>query len=76
MKVKTSVTLSEDLLRAIDQRMGLHKNRSDFIETVVQAFIAKGIRDEQNRKDFEIINDNADRLNEEAADVLIYQMPL
>lgn len=76
MKVKTSVTLSEDLLKTIDQRIGLHKNRSDFIETIVRAFIAQSIRDEQNRKDFEIINDNADRLNEEAADVLIYQMPL
>lgn len=76
MKVKTSVTLSEDLLKTIDKRIGLHKNRSDFIETIIRAFIAQSIRDEQNRKDLEIINDNADRLNEEAADVLIYQMPL
>ena len=76
MKDKTSITLSEDLLKMIDQRIGLHKNRSDFIETIVRIFITQSIRDEQNRKDLEIINDNAERLNEEATDVLIYQMPL
>ena len=31
MKIKTSVTLSEDLLEAIDKRAGQFKNRSEFI---------------------------------------------
>ncbi len=74
MKVKTSITLSEDLLEAIDQRSAQFKNRSDFIEAAIRAFIAQMIRNEQNAKDLAIINRQADRLNQEAADVLPYQV--
>jgi metal-responsive CopG/Arc/MetJ family transcriptional regulator len=74
MKRKTSITLSEDLLEAIDNRSGDAKNRSDFIETAIRAYIAKLIRDEQNEKDRDIINRHADRLNIEAADVLKFQV--
>ena len=74
MKVKTSITLSEDLLEAIDQRSAQFKNRSDFIEAAIRAFIVQMIRDEQNAKDLTIINQQADRLNQEAADVLAYQV--
>jgi len=74
MKIKTSITLSEDLLEAIDQRSGRFKNRSDFIEAAVRAYITQIIRNEQNAKDLAILNSRADRLNEEAADVLTYQV--
>jgi metal-responsive CopG/Arc/MetJ family transcriptional regulator len=74
MKIKTSITLSEDILEAIDKRSGDTKNRSDFIETAVRTYIAQLIRDEQNAKDFAIINRHADRLNIEAADVLAFQV--
>lgn len=77
MKVKTSITLSEELLKAIDARAGRDKkNRSDFIEGAVRAFIDQTIRDEQNARDLEIINRRAEHLNKEAADVLAYQVPL
>ncbi len=76
MKAKTSVTLSEDLLEAIDRRAGQFKNRSDFIEAAVRAFLAQMIRDEQNARDLAIINRRADYLNREAADVLAYQVRL
>ena len=77
MKVKTSITLSEELLKVIDKRAKQHKkNRSDFIEAAVWAFIGQLIRDEQNARDLEIINRRADFLNQEAADVLGYQVPL
>ena len=75
MKVKTSITLSEDLLGAIDQRAG-NKNRSEFIEEALRSFIAQIIRDEQNARDIQIINKQADFLNQEAADVLAYQVKL
>jgi len=75
MKVKTSITLSEDLLGAIDQRAG-NKNRSEFIEEALWSFIAQMIRDEQNARDIQIINKRADYLNQEAADVLAYQVKL
>jgi metal-responsive CopG/Arc/MetJ family transcriptional regulator len=74
MKRKTSITLSEEILEAIDQRSGDAKNRSDFIETAVRSYIAKLIRDEQNAKDLAIINQHAARLNCEAADVLAFQV--
>jgi metal-responsive CopG/Arc/MetJ family transcriptional regulator len=74
MKVKTSITLSEDLLEAIDQWSTQFKNRSEFIESALRAYMAKLIRDEQNAKDLAIINERVERLNKEAADVLNYQV--
>jgi len=74
MKIKTSVTLSDDLLKAIDEQSGPRKNRSEFIEKALRIYIGQIIRDRQNAKDFEIINHQADRLNDEAADVLSYQV--
>lgn len=74
MKVKTSVILSDDLLKAIDECSGPHMNRSEFIEKALRNYISQETRDRQNAKDLEIINRKADRLNDEAADVLTYQV--
>ena len=69
--------MPEELLKAIDQRAKkYHKSRADFIEAAVKAFIAQTIRDEQNARDIEIINQHADFLNKEAMDVLEYQVNL
>jgi metal-responsive CopG/Arc/MetJ family transcriptional regulator len=74
MKIKTSVTLAEDLLKAIDEQSGPHKSRSDFIEKAVRVYISQAIRDRQNARDLDIINRNAEVLNQEANDVLTYQV--
>jgi len=74
MKVKTSITLAEDLLKAIDEQSGPHRSRSDFIEKALRAYIAQAVRDNQNARDLDIINREADRLNQEAKDVLTYQV--
>ena len=76
MKVKTSITLSEDLLKAIDEYAGESKNRSEFIEEAVRAFITRLIQRQQDARDLELINRHADSLNREAADVLTYQVDL
>jgi metal-responsive CopG/Arc/MetJ family transcriptional regulator len=76
MKVKTSITLSEDLLKAIDDYTGEYKNRSEFIEDAVRNYIIQLIRRQQDARDLEIINQRADYLNQEAADVLAYQVDL
>ena len=76
MKVKTSITLSEDLLKAIDEYAGEYNNRSEFIEEAVRVFITRLIRRQQDAKDLEIINHRADRLNQEAMDVLTFQVDL
>jgi metal-responsive CopG/Arc/MetJ family transcriptional regulator len=76
MKIKTSITLSEDLVKAIDEYAKKYNNRSEFIEEAVRAFIKQLIRMQQDAKDLEIINRRADYLNQEAADVLTYQVDL
>ena len=76
MKVKTSITLSEDLLKAIDKHTAKYKNRSEFIEDAVRAFIIQLIRRQQDARDLKIINQRADYLNQEAGDVLTYQVDL
>ena len=74
MKTKTSITLSEDVVQAMDKLSGQYKNRSEFIELALRNYIAQLIRKERNAKDLTIINRRADRLNEEALDVLAYQV--
>ena len=76
MKVKTSITLSEDVLRALEEHVVSYKNRSDFIEAALWAFIKQKIRDEQNARDRTILSRRADALNKEALDVLSYQASL
>ncbi len=76
MKVKTSITLSEDLVEAIDKQTGNYKNRSDFIEAALRAYLRQLAREAQNARDLEIINRHAERLNREALDVLAYQVEL
>ncbi|MDQ3249006.1 MAG: ribbon-helix-helix domain-containing protein [Chloroflexota bacterium] len=76
MKIKTSITLSESLLKTIDQFSDDYKNRSLFLETAAWAFIQHLQRTGRNARDLEIINRHADALNTEALDVLTYQIPL
>ena len=76
MKVKTSITLSDEVLERIDRRGGQFKNRSVFLEVAAKAFLAQLEREELNARDLEIINRHADRLNDEASDVLAYQVEL
>jgi metal-responsive CopG/Arc/MetJ family transcriptional regulator len=74
MKVKTSITLSRELLQAVDARTGRGRRRSEFIEAALQAFLDKSMRDERGARDLEILNRRATRLNREAVDVLAYQV--
>jgi len=76
MRVKTSVTLPEDLLRSLDRAAGGHSNRSRLIEEAVRALLEAKARAARDAKDIEVINRHADRLNDEAADVLEYQVKL
>ena len=74
MKIKTSITLSEDLLETIDVMAAPYKNRSEFIEITLRRMIAQMIREEQDARDMEIINQHIEELNAEAEDVLGYQV--
>lgn len=76
MKVRTSITLSESLIQAIDVRIDGYGSRSSFIEAAVTAFIGQISRAERDGRDVEIINRQADTLNAEALDALSYQVDL
>lgn len=74
MKVKTSVTLSEETLRAIDEIAGQRTSRSRVIEQAVIEHLDRRRRAKRNARDVEIINRHAARLNREMEDVLAYQI--
>lgn len=76
MKIKTSITLSKHVLEMIDRRSHDFNSRSEFIEEAAKSFLASLARSEADRRDLEIINRNADKLNAEAVNVLDYQTPL
>ncbi len=76
MKIKTSITLSDQVLKAIDVYVGEYKSRSEFIETAARKLIAQLARKAADRRDLELINRHSDSLNAEAEDVLTYQVPL
>jgi metal-responsive CopG/Arc/MetJ family transcriptional regulator len=73
MKEKTSVTLSGDILTAIDRLAGSKQSRSAFIERVLREFLRERTRAALQARDLERINAAAQRLNAEAADVMEYQ---
>jgi len=74
MKVKTSITLSEEIIKEIDQLSSQYGNRSLLIEKAIQHFLAAEARRKRDIQDIEILNRFADTLNKEAADVLEYQV--
>ena len=76
MKVKTSITLSEDLLEAIATLPEPFQNRSTFLETAAWAYLSQLRREAIHTRDIEIINRRADYLNAEVMDALTYQVPL
>ena len=76
MKIKTSITLSKDLLEAIDKLSLPKSNRSEFIETAVKRFVAHLKRERQNANDLDIINQRFRALNREAQDVLQFQVEM
>ena len=73
MKSKTSITLTKELIRYIDEEYGGKKSRSQFIEEAVRDYLAKGLRQKRDLEDARILNKQAEKLNKEAADVLSYQ---
>ena len=76
MKVKTSVTLSQQVLEDIDRHIQGYKSRSEFIETATRSFIIGLEQKKTEQRDLALINQYAESLNSEAEDVLSYQIPL
>lgn len=76
MKRKTSVTLSEDILKTLDRASRKGESRSEAIERLLRESLATRARKAADQRDLELINQHADRLNAEAEDVLGYQVDL
>ena len=60
----------------IDKCLKSDQSRTEFIEAALWAFVNQLSREEQDARDLKIINQEADRLNDEAMDVLAYQVAL
>lgn len=73
MRVKTSVTLPQDLLMSVDAFTGKKHKRSAVIEIALRDFFLKKANADRYQRELALINDNAEKLNEEALDVLEYQ---
>jgi metal-responsive CopG/Arc/MetJ family transcriptional regulator len=76
MKVKTSITLSREVLQAVARVTPKGGSRSETIERLLQDAFTRRARRERDLRDLEVINENFERLNEEAEDVLAYQAEL
>ena len=74
MKIKTSITLSDDLLTMIDEMAVEYKNRSEFIELTMRKALARMARAKEDARDVIIINRHSDELNAEIEDALSYQI--
>lgn len=76
MRVKTSITLPESLFNKVDQLSESYKSRSELIEIALRDFLNRIDRERRNLDDLEILNRRAEDLNQEAEDVLSYQVAL
>jgi metal-responsive CopG/Arc/MetJ family transcriptional regulator len=76
MKIKTSVTLSKDVIALIDQHAEGESNRSAFIELAVRTYLQILKRKKRDQDDLRTINRLSGKLNKEAEDVLSYQVEL
>lgn len=74
MKVKTSITLSQDLLEALEPYLERNGTRSEFIESALWAFLAQLERNARAERDKLIIAEHLTELNSEADDALRYQV--
>jgi Ribbon-helix-helix protein, copG family len=73
MKVKTSITISKDLLASVDRLAGPGESRSAFMERVLRKYLRDSSRNAVDAGDLDRINQSAEKLNAEAEDVLSYQ---
>jgi metal-responsive CopG/Arc/MetJ family transcriptional regulator len=78
MKIQTTISLEPELLKNLDQILVTngHHSLSDLIEDLLQRFLVESRAPRGDHNELEMINRNADRLNQEAEDVLTYQVEL
>ena len=73
MRIKTSITIDERVLKALDKATTRTRSRSRVIEDASREFLARHTRAAREGRDLAILNEAADALNREMEDVLAYQ---
>ena len=73
MKIIISISIAEDLIRAIEPFTELYGSRSGLIEQALREFIVVKTREKRDANDLIILNERACVLNKEAMYVLHYQ---
>jgi metal-responsive CopG/Arc/MetJ family transcriptional regulator len=73
MKAKTSLTISEDLIKSIDQLAGSKVSRSAFVETILRDFVEGRAQARRDARETAAINRHAAELNVEMVDALSFQ---
>lgn len=72
-KLKTSLTLSREVVRGIDRVAGKKRSRSAVVDDVLRGYLSYRERAAANARDAERINRFAAELTTEMEDVLAYQ---
>jgi metal-responsive CopG/Arc/MetJ family transcriptional regulator len=73
MKIKTSVTISEETLAAADKLAPKVGGRSRLFELALREYLLRRRRDARDARDSELLDEHADELNRETLDVLEFQ---
>jgi hypothetical protein len=73
MKIETTLFLSEELVAALGARAPDPEYRSELVEAALREYLPLLPKRDPSR-DLEIINAHATELNQEAEDVLSYQV--
>lgn len=73
MRVKTSISIPEEKLHALDRLLGPGGNRSRAIERAIDALIVRLRRQARERRDLEIYAAVESELADEIAEVLSFQ---
>jgi metal-responsive CopG/Arc/MetJ family transcriptional regulator len=73
MKIETTILLSEELVEALRAKATDPERRSELVEEALREFLSL-LQKRDASRDVEIINAHAAELNEEAEDVLSYQV--
>jgi metal-responsive CopG/Arc/MetJ family transcriptional regulator len=73
MKIKTSLTLSEDLVAKLDSMAGPGTSRSSFIEKILRDFVESRAQARRDAREVAALNRHAATLNAEMKDVLSFQ---
>jgi metal-responsive CopG/Arc/MetJ family transcriptional regulator len=73
MKIKTSLTISQDLLEALDRLAGPGISRSAFVEEILRDYVEGRAQARREAREIAAINRHAAQLNAEMQDVLSFQ---